>query len=136
VMTSPTDAAHMMGKLLKYVGEDNILWGTDCIWTGSPQAQIESFWAFQIGPDLQEKHGYPALTDDIKRKILGRNAARVYGVDMNATLCAINRDELAMARELLDGEFGSRRWAVNGPAGPRTWSEYVRLNSMNGNRPG
>jgi hypothetical protein len=136
VMSSPTDAGHMMGKLLKYFGEDNILWGTDCIWTGSPQAQIEAFWAFQIGPDLQERHGYPALTDDIKRKILGRNAARVYGVDMNATLCAINRDELAVAKELLDGELGGRRWAVNGPAGPRTWSEYVRLNSMNGNRPG
>jgi predicted TIM-barrel fold metal-dependent hydrolase len=136
VMSSPTDASHLLGKLIKYFGEDNVLWGTDCIWTGSPQAQIEAFWAFQIGPDFQERYGYPALTDELKRKILGRNAARVYGVDMQATLCQITRDELATAKQLLDAELGPRRFGLNGPAGPRTWSEYVRHSAMNGNRPG
>jgi predicted TIM-barrel fold metal-dependent hydrolase len=136
VMTSPVEAAHLIGKLVKYLGPDNVLWGTDCIWTGSPQAQIEAFWTFQIGADLQERHGYPALTDELKRKILGLNAARVYKVDVNATRCAIDRGELAMAKRLLDGELGQRRWALSGPAGPRTWSEYLRLSAMNGHRPG
>jgi predicted TIM-barrel fold metal-dependent hydrolase len=136
VMSSPDQAAHLIGKLVKYFGPDNVLWGTDCIWTGSPQAQIEAFWAFTIGADFQERYGYPALTDDIKRKILGLNAARVYKIDVNATRCAIDRSELAMAKRLLDAEIGGRRWALNGPAGPRTYSEYLRMNAMNGNRPG
>jgi predicted TIM-barrel fold metal-dependent hydrolase len=136
VMTSPDQAAHLIGKLVKYFGPDNVLWGTDCIWTGSPQAQIEAFWAFQIGADFQEKYGYPALTDDIKRKILGLNAARVYGVDVKANRCSISRGELAQAKQLLDAEIGQRRWVMSGPTGPRTWSEYQRLHSFNGNRPG
>jgi hypothetical protein len=135
-MSAPDQAAHLIGKLVKYLGEDNVLWGTDCIWTGSPQAQIEAFWSFQIGQDFQERYGYPALTDAIKRKILGLNAARVYGVDVAARRCAIDRGELATAKRLLDHELGGRRWAVSGPAGPRTWSEYRRFHAHHGNRPG
>ena len=30
VMRDPTTAAHLLGKLLKHIGEDNVLWGTDC----------------------------------------------------------------------------------------------------------
>lgn len=80
VMRDPTQAAHVLGKLLRFVGEDNVLWGTDSIWYGSPQGQIQALRAFRISRELQEKHGYPALTDTIKRKILGLNAARLYGV--------------------------------------------------------
>ena len=50
VMKKPLEAAHVMGKLLKHMGEDRILWGTDGIWFGSPQDQIQAFRAFQI-PD-------------------------------------------------------------------------------------
>ena len=48
LMRDPTSAAHALGKLIKAVGEDNVLWGTDSIWYGSPQDQIEAFRAFQI----------------------------------------------------------------------------------------
>ncbi len=49
-MRDPDAAAHALGKLLKYVGEDNVLWGTDSIWYGSPQDQIQAFRTFQISP--------------------------------------------------------------------------------------
>ena len=49
-MRDPTTAAHLLGKLLKHVGEDNVLWGTDSIWYGSPQDQIQAFRSFQIAP--------------------------------------------------------------------------------------
>ena len=52
IMSDPTQAAHLLGKLLKYCGEDNVLWGTDCIWTGSPQPQIAAFRAFKIDPQF------------------------------------------------------------------------------------
>ena len=80
--SDPQEAAHCWGKLLKYVGEDNVLWGTDCTWAGSPQDQIQSFRAFQISEDFQERYGYPALTPRLKAKIFGLNAARVYGVSL------------------------------------------------------
>ena len=83
----PAEAAHVLGKLLVAFGPDNILWGTDSLWYGSPQPQIEAFRAFEITPELQEQHGYPALTPDVKRKILGLNAARLYGIDPAMTRC-------------------------------------------------
>jgi len=46
-MSSPDEAAHVLGKLLSRVGEDRVLWGTDGIWYGSPQPQIMAFRAFQ-----------------------------------------------------------------------------------------
>jgi hypothetical protein len=58
----PTTAAHLLGKLLKHIGEDNVLWGTDSIWYGSPQDQFQAFRSFQINPVLAEAHGYPEVT--------------------------------------------------------------------------
>ena len=29
VMRDPTTAAHLLGKLFKHIGEDNVLWGTE-----------------------------------------------------------------------------------------------------------
>ncbi len=80
----------MLGKLLVALGPDNILWGTDSIWYGSPQGQIEAFRAFEITPEYQERFGYPALTADVKARILGLNAARVYGIDPATTTCALS----------------------------------------------
>ena len=62
-------------------GADHILWGTDSIWNGSPQSQIERMRRFKIADDLIEKHGYPQLTPEIKDQIFGLNAARLLGVD-------------------------------------------------------
>ena len=74
------DAAHVLGKLLVHLGPERILWGTDSIWYGSPQGQIDAFRAFAISEEFQERFGYPALTDETKRLILGGNAARLYGL--------------------------------------------------------
>ena len=57
------------------------MWGTDSIWFGTPQDQIQALRTFQISEELQERHGYPALTDEIKAKIFGVNSARLYGIE-------------------------------------------------------
>jgi predicted TIM-barrel fold metal-dependent hydrolase len=98
VMRDPEQAAHTLGKLLVAVGPDNLLWGTDSIWYGSPQPQIEAFRAFEITPEYQERFGYPPLTDDLKRRILGANSAALYGVDPVTTRCDFSREELERAR--------------------------------------
>ena len=77
-ITFPTVCAHILGQLLKFMGEDRIIFGSDSVWYGSPQWQIEAFWRFQIPDDMQQQYGYPELTESAKRKILGLNSARLY----------------------------------------------------------
>src|SRR5204863_417945 len=79
---------HLLGKLIGRLGDGNVLWGTDSIWYGSPQPQLEAFRAFTITEEYQERFGYPALTDEIKAKVLGKNGARVYGVTPTSSTCA------------------------------------------------
>lgn len=102
----PQEAVHVLGKLLLAVGEDNILWGTDSVWYGSAQPLIDAFRAFQIPEEYQERYGYPALTDTVKAKILGLNAARVYGVNQRHTLDKARNDNLAWIRQAI-AEFSA-----------------------------
>jgi len=102
----PREAAHVLGKLLLAVGEDRVLWGTDSIWYGSPQPLIDAFRAFRIPDELRERHGYPELTPAIKRKILGENAARVYGIDLARLRERVRDDELAWVRAALADQRG------------------------------
>jgi predicted TIM-barrel fold metal-dependent hydrolase len=80
LMREPEQAAHALGKLIRYCGPDNVLWGTDSIWYGSPQDQIQAFRTFQISPELRARHGYAEITPSLRGKIFGLNAARVYGI--------------------------------------------------------
>ncbi|HZP29683.1 MAG TPA: amidohydrolase family protein [Acidimicrobiia bacterium] len=101
----PDQAAHLLGKLLRYVGEDNVLWGTDSVFYGSPQDQIQAFRAFRIGEEFQDRYGYPALTDEVKRKILGLNALRLHDVDPVTAKCRFTREELEAVRRTLPTTF-------------------------------
>ncbi len=98
IMSDTTQAAHVVGKLLKFVGEENLLWGTDCIWTGSPQPQIVAFRAFQMDAQFAQQYGYPMATPEVKRKVFGLNAARLYGVDPVEARCKIANDEVQRLR--------------------------------------
>jgi hypothetical protein len=80
VVTFPTIAAHILGQLMKFLGEDRIVFGSDSVWYGSPQWQIEALWRFQIPEAMRKKWGYPELTERAKRKILGLNSAKLYGI--------------------------------------------------------
>jgi hypothetical protein len=81
VTTFPTVCAHMLGQLLKYWGPDRIVFGSDSLWYGAPQWQIEALWRFQIPEALAAKYGYPRLDEKARRKILGLNSARLYKLD-------------------------------------------------------
>jgi uncharacterized protein len=103
LMRSPTAAAHVLGKVLRYVGQDNVLWGTDSIWYGSPQDQIQAFRAFEISAELQERHGYPALTKELKAKVLGGNALRLHGLQPIRGKCQFSRADLEALRVAMPG---------------------------------
>lgn len=94
----PVMCMHLMGKNIKYYGADKVLWGTDCIWWGSPQWCIDAFKRFQISDELCEKFGYAKLTQQDKAKIFGLNAAQVYGVNASAAREAIHEDALSQLK--------------------------------------
>ena len=90
----PVMCQHLIGKNVKHYGVDHVLWGTDCLWWGSPQWVIDAFKRFQISDELCEKFGYQKLTKDDKAKIFGLNAARLYGIDVAAKRQALPADAL------------------------------------------
>jgi len=95
----PEVAMHLLGQILNLPGgEDHIIWGTDSIWGGSPQSQIDRFRRFQIRDDVAEKFGYKQLTPEIKAKVFGLNAARLYELDVKAKRQAIKNDKIAEQR--------------------------------------
>ena len=98
----PKEAAHVLGKLLKYVGPDNVLWGTDAIWYGPTQAAVDAFRAFQIPESMQVEYGYPALSPEVKEKILGLNAASVYGINLDTARSKMGRDDVAWGRAAIE----------------------------------
>jgi hypothetical protein len=123
VMKRPDQAAHLLGKLLKYVGEDNVLWGTDCLFYGSPQDQIQAFRTFQISQEFQDKYGYPAITSEIRAKVFGLSSARIYGIepmskDRSVVTDAIGKAKLNYAQNP-DPSFRSY--------GPKTRREFFAL---------
>jgi hypothetical protein len=81
IVTFPTVWAHLIGQLLYYMGDDHIVFGSDSLWYGGPQWQVDALWRFQIPDQIQEKWKYPQLDYQAKRKILGLNSARLYGLD-------------------------------------------------------
>jgi predicted TIM-barrel fold metal-dependent hydrolase len=90
----PVLAMHGMGKNIKTYGADHVIWGTDCLWWGSPQWGIDAFKRFQISDELCEKFGYKKISVEDKKKIFGLNAAKVYGVDVKAKRNALPADSL------------------------------------------
>ena len=130
LMREPNDAAHVMGKLLKYCGTRNVLWGTDSLWYGSPQDQIQAFRAFQISREFQERYGYSAITPEIRRGVFGLNATVPY---------RISAEEVA--RHFAAGRLaGVRDNYRNAPDphyrtyGPKTRREFFNLVRNQGGR--
>jgi hypothetical protein len=109
VMDDPDQAAHLLGKLITYVGPKRIAWGTDSLWYGSPHAEIVALRRFEFSEKAKEFYGLPhGLEGDIedptrrarnpkrtiRNGILGRNAARAYNFDPDRRFNDIACDEV------------------------------------------
>jgi predicted TIM-barrel fold metal-dependent hydrolase len=84
VARAPRQFAEIMGKLLFWAGEDKIVYGSEAP-IFQPQWALDAFWNFELPQDLVEGYGYPQLTEQAKRKILGENLLRLHGMDVEAT---------------------------------------------------
>jgi hypothetical protein len=112
-MGDPDQAAHLLGKLITWVGPKRVAWGTDSLWYGSPQTEIVALRRFEFTEEGKALYGLPhglegdrddpqvrAATPDrtIRNGILGRNAAMAYAVDADAVRNAISCDAVQELR--------------------------------------
>ena len=105
-VTHPRHAAAFLGTLIRGMGADHVIWGTDSVWYGSPQWQIEAMRRIEIPEDMRKKHGFQPLGPAdglVKGAIFAYNASRVYAVDLTPPAIAmLDGDGLAaMRREYL-----------------------------------
>jgi predicted TIM-barrel fold metal-dependent hydrolase len=101
-VSSPRLCAAMMGTLIKGLGSDHVFWGTDSVWYGSPQWQIEAFRRMEIPEDLQRKFGFAPLgpaEGSVKSAILGRNSARLYKLDPGTSMEPWRHDHLGSMKK-------------------------------------
>jgi hypothetical protein len=110
----PEMAMHLIGKNVKNYGADHVIWGTDCLWWGSPQWVIDAFKRFQISDELCQKFGYKKLTKEDKALIFGLNAARIYGIDVKAKRNALPGDALEKVKAAYLDQGGMRENAAYG----------------------
>jgi len=101
-MVAETRADPVLGQLIKGLGADHVCWGTDAIWTGSPQWQIEALRRLEIPEDMQKKYGFAPLGDAnsaTKQLIFGGNATKFYKIRLkaaeNTRMPAFSEDRLA-----------------------------------------
>jgi uncharacterized protein len=164
VMNDADQAAHLLGKLITYVGPERIVLGTDCIWYGNPQPQFVTMRALQFTPEAKEFYNLPYGLDgdrfdprrnalsgssyqtkhpnvkgwptdnkahperSIRNGILGRNAAKAYGLDPDAHRGKISTDQVQAMRDayILNPMTPREQytWRSNRIAGPRTRREF------------
>jgi predicted TIM-barrel fold metal-dependent hydrolase len=128
LMREPDDAAHVLGKLLKYCGENNVLWGTDSIWYGSPQDQIQAFRVFQIEERLREAHGYPELTPMLRSKVFGLNATVPYQISADEVKLRASADRVRQQK----ANYMNRPNPTFATYGPKTRRQFFDLLRLNG----
>jgi predicted TIM-barrel fold metal-dependent hydrolase len=146
-MSNPDGAAHLLGKLITYVGPKRIAWGTDSLWYGSPQKEIVALRKLQFTDKAKEFYNLPYGLDGdvedptrpaptpartIRNGILGRNAAAAYNIDADARRNAIHCDRVNGLRksdyikDIGDGHHELAPLASNKVNGARTRREVLK----------
>jgi predicted TIM-barrel fold metal-dependent hydrolase len=108
-VVQPRLCAAMMGILVKGLGADHVVWGTDAIWTGSPQWQIEALRRLEIPEDLQQKFGFAPLgaaDGPVKTAIFGSNSAKMYRYDQRRA--GLDTDAVSRAKRDYAAAGGER----------------------------
>lgn len=93
---APWTVYEQLGKAIRSVGADRLVWGSEAFAYPRVQPYIKAFADMEMPAELQERYGYPEVTDEIKRKVLGLNFARLMGVDVEAKLRKLYPDEDAL----------------------------------------
>ncbi|MEO8629061.1 MAG: amidohydrolase family protein [Betaproteobacteria bacterium] len=120
-VANPRFSAAFIGQLVNEMGADHVLWGTDSVWYGSPQWQIEAMRRLEIPDDMMHKMGWKTKLggpdSDVKRQIFGQNAARLYKYKIQAEYENLSNDKLALMKAEYDKEQVARNNSFYGFVG-------------------
>jgi hypothetical protein len=97
-VANPRFAAAFLGTLIRGLGPDRVVFGSDSLWYGSPQWQIEALRRLEIPADMQKKYGFAPLGPAdgmVKSAMLAGNSARLYNVQLKTASSAITTDKIA-----------------------------------------
>jgi hypothetical protein len=124
-VANPRFAAAVVGTLVNGLGVDRVVWGTDSVWYGSPQWQIEAMRRLEIPDDMMKKRGWKTRLGDatslVKTAIFGINSANLYNYDITADVMEkLSHDKLAEMKTVYDKEGVERNNAFYGYIGKRT----------------
>jgi predicted TIM-barrel fold metal-dependent hydrolase len=110
LVAQPRVCAALMGILLRGLGHQRVTWGSDALWTGSPQWQIEGLRRLEIPEDMRKKYGFKPLgpaRGAVKTAIFGDNNARIYNIDQKRAGLDLQQDRFAALKRDYD-ESGPR----------------------------
>ena len=86
LIAEPRVTAALMGEMIKKMGADRVCWGTDAVWTGSPQWQIEGLRRFRSPRTCRReitvtrRSGRPLAR--LKSAIFASNNAKLYNIEI------------------------------------------------------
>jgi predicted TIM-barrel fold metal-dependent hydrolase len=123
-VANPRFSAALVGQLVNEMGADRVVWGSDSVWYGSPQWQIEAMRRLEVPDDLMQKMGWKTKLggpdSEVKRKIFGTNSARIYNYKIQAEYEDLNRDQLALMKQHYEAEGIERNNVAYGYIGKKT----------------
>ena len=131
LVAEPNVCAALMGTLIRGLGVDHVNWGTDAVWTGAPQWQIEGLRRLEIPEDMQKKHGFKPLGDatgPVKTAIFSQNNARLYGIDIKKAENDFKHDNVSKWKAAYEKEGPSpshTRYGYVIPNGPVDYSAFA-----------
>jgi predicted TIM-barrel fold metal-dependent hydrolase len=77
---APYRGYHMIGEALEWAGPEKIVMGLDLPFDDTRRA-VDYIRNLEIPEELQEKWGYPAITDEIRANILGLTLAKLAKIE-------------------------------------------------------
>ena len=122
-VANPRMAAAVVGSLVNGLGADHVVWGSDSVWYGSPQWQIEAMRRLEIPDDMMQKQGWKTklggADSKVKRMIFGENSARLYDYKIADAYDKLPHDQLTKMKQAYEAAGADRNNAFYGYVGKK-----------------
>jgi hypothetical protein len=107
VVVRPRVFAKVLGTMLRACGSGQLMYGSGSN-LSHPAPLLAAFDGYELPADIVAEFGFPQVTAEDRRQILGGNALRVHGLEAGAVASRVADDEFARSRRHGD----ARPWAA------------------------
>jgi predicted TIM-barrel fold metal-dependent hydrolase len=109
---APEWFADILAHFFWWGGPEKVVWSSGAMFA-HPRPLIERFWyEFKFPQHILDKFGLEQITQEQKKLILGENACRIFGIDIES------------AKQKIEGDQFSRKLKAEGYAAP--WSHWLQ----------